>query len=671
MKKSIKIPEQLFRTASVTLVKRDGAKDGDEEEMSMSISSDEPYQRYDWMNDEDYLEVLDHSPTSIDDARLKSGLPILFNHDRDQHLGRATAFVNDGKKITVSGIKWSESEFAQGKKKDALSGALPDTSVGYRILDEGECIGAKDGMPIYRFKWQPYEGSLVTIPADISVGVARQRAEGGKDKLIEISVRTKETVDTTKKKDTTATTDTMKLTPGVRKFLEADNGGNATTGSGVTVVDEKAVAERTLKSDRERIKKINDFVGALKKPEWKNAAATQAVKSIESGEDFDTFRMNALNSFEGVTQAVQTSELGMSGKELKRYSLAKAILSRCLTGNVSGFEKECSDAQAKLLGRTPDGFYLPEDWTNRSMAEMHGLDSAGISRQLGELQRTLTAGNFTSAGALIGTDLLGGSLIELLRNKTVMLSLGVTSLGGLVGNVAIPRQSGGATAYWLAEGATVTASDQTFQQLGLTPHRMVAQTAYDKQLLAQSSVGVEAIVRGDIALVKALKKDLAIINGSGASGEPLGIFNQASVGTVTLGTTAGTAWAKMLSFETALGVANADQTGTPVFVTTPATRGNLKAVAKIGTTYPVFVMEGDMINGYKVYITNQVPSDKMLFGVPSEIIDATWAGIDVVVNPYSLDSSGQIRTTVMSYHDVTLRHGPAWQVSTDSGALAA
>lgn len=655
MKKSIKIPEQLFRTASVLLTK--GAKEGDEGEMSMSISSDTPYLRYDWCADEDYYEVLDHSSGGVDEARLKAGLPILFNHNRDQHLGRATSFANDGHKITVSGIKWASGQFAQDKKKDALSGALPDTSVGYRIMDDGECIGAKDGVPIYKFKWALHEGSLVTIPADISVGVGRQRDDSQKDSLIEISVRTKETVDTPPQTATTRTTPMADLIAPV-----------AETKPVINVVEERAGAIRV---ERERVKKINDFVGALKKPEWQKAAATQAVKSIESGEDFDTFRMNALNSFEGVTQAVQTSELGMSGKELKRYSLAKAILSRCLTGNVNGFEKECSDAQAKVLGRTPDGFYIPEDWSNRSLAEIHGMDIAGVSRQIGDLQRTLTAGNFTSAGALIGTDLLGGSLIELLRNKTVMLSLGVTSLGGLVGNVAIPRQSGGATAYWLAEGASVTASDQTFQQLGLTPHRLVAQTAYDKQLLAQASVSVEAIVRNDIALVMAIKKDLAIINGSGASGEPLGILNQASVGTVTLGTTSGTAWAKMLSFETALGVANADQTGTPVFVTTPATRGNLKAVAKIGTTYPVFVMEGDMINGYKVYITNQVPSDKMLFGVPSEIIDATWAGIDVVVNPYSLDSSGQIRTTVMSYHDVTLRHGPAWQVSTDSGALAA
>jgi HK97 family phage major capsid protein len=641
MKKTLKIPEQLFRTASVTLTKT--AKEGDEEEMCMSISSDEPYKRYDWMADEEYFEVLDHSDGSVDDARLKNGLPILFNHDRNQHLGRATDYINDGKKITVSGIKWASSEFAQEKKKDALSGALPDTSVGYRILDDGICIGEKDGIPIYKFKWALHEASLVTIPADITVGVGRHRAADSPINLIEISVLRKETVDSPEKTDTTRTTPMADpITPPTE------------TKPTVNVVEERQQATRT---ERERVKRINDYVSALKKPEWKTAASEVAVKAIESGDDFDTFRTNALNSFEGVTQAVQTSEIGMSAKELKNYSLVRAMRQRYLGKPLDGLEKEASDATAKLIGREADGFFIAEDWSNRSLQEIHGIS-----------QRTLTSGNFTSAGALIGTDLLAGSLIELLRNKTVMLSSGVTALGGLVGNVAIPRQSGGATAYWLAEGGTVTASDQTFQQLGLTPHRLAAQTAYDKQLLAQSSISVEAMVRNDIALVMAIKKDLASISGTGAGGEPLGIINTAGVGTVTFGAAA--TWAKVISFETALAVANADQTGMPIWVTTPAVRGAWKVTTKIASSqYSNFLWDVDnTVNGYAAKVTNQVPSDKVLFFVPSEIIDATWAGIDVVVNPYSLDSTGQIRTTVQMFADIAVRHAGAMQVSTDSGA---
>lgn len=172
MKKQIEIPEQLFRSATIEVSTRaDGEPDGDE--MTMSISSDTPYKRYDYANDEDYYEVLDHGSGGCDDSRLKAGLPILFNHNANQPLGTATSYANDGKKITVGGIKWGSSQFAKDMQADAKSGALRNTSVGYRITDDGECIGAKDGCPIYKFKWAPHEASLAPVPADITVGVGR------------------------------------------------------------------------------------------------------------------------------------------------------------------------------------------------------------------------------------------------------------------------------------------------------------------------------------------------------------------------------------------------------------------------------------------------------------------------------------------------------------------
>ena len=142
--------------------------------LRMSISSDEPYLRYDFWNDEEYFEILDHAPGGVDESRLKTGLPILFNHDRDKHLGRAASYQNDGHKISVD-AKFSESDFAQEKLKDAMSGVLPDASIGYLLEDEGVCVGAKEGVPIYKFKWKPFEASLVTIPADTTVGVGRNR----------------------------------------------------------------------------------------------------------------------------------------------------------------------------------------------------------------------------------------------------------------------------------------------------------------------------------------------------------------------------------------------------------------------------------------------------------------------------------------------------------------
>jgi len=449
-----------------------------------------------------------------------------------------------------------------------------------------------------------------------------------------------------------------------RKLLEADNGANATTGTASTV---DLVKERNEAIDgfKARCKRINDYVAALKSEGWRKSAAAIAAKHIGGEADFDSFRTEALDSFEGVSRVDEgtTAEIGMGKKDLSKYSLARAIYLRGMGKALDGIEKEASDAQAKSLHRDADGFFIPEDWSNRSLQEIHGLSTSQV--------RALAAGNFASAGALIGTDLLAGSLVELLRNKAVVMSLGPTHLGGLVGNVAIPKQVGGATAYWLSEGGSVTASDQSFAQVGLTPHRLVAQTAFDKQLVAQASVSVEAIVRNDIALVMAIKKDLAALTGSGASGEPLGILNTTGVQTVTI--SGAVTWANILDYENKLATANADQTGTPVWLTNPAVRAKLKAAVKVSaSTFANFIW-GDMtggntVNGYASYVTNQIGvagtgAYYLYYFVPSELIVADWAGIDVVVNPFSLDSTGQIRTTVTQWTDIAVRHPAAFVVS--------
>ena len=57
-----------------------------------------------------------------------------------------------------------------------------------------------------------------------------------------------------------------------------------------------------------------------------------------------------------------------------------------------------------------------------------------------------------------------------LRERVVVRQLGATVLGGLVGDLSIPRLKASATAQWIAEGVSISAADpQTDQGLALTP----------------------------------------------------------------------------------------------------------------------------------------------------------------------------------------------------------
>lgn len=182
-KRSIKVPPVLYRQGTSEL-REDGS-------IRLSISSDRPYLRYDWWNDEEYYEKLDHADGGVDLTRITAGTALLFNHKRDVQLGKITQpELREGKCFVAA--KVSQAEDVASYRTRIEEGILKDSSVGYELIDDGEDEGEIDGIPVYRFKWRPFEASLVTIPADISVGVGRERdLEKPKGEPREILIREK------------------------------------------------------------------------------------------------------------------------------------------------------------------------------------------------------------------------------------------------------------------------------------------------------------------------------------------------------------------------------------------------------------------------------------------------------------------------------------------------
>jgi len=152
-------------------------------------------------------------------------------------------------------------------------------------------------------------------------------------------------------------------------------------------------------------------------------------------------------------------------------------------------------------------------------------------------------------------------------------------------------------------------------------------------------------------------------------------LNTPGVQTLSFGGAA--TWAKMVQFETDIEGANAIL-GPMTYLTTPSTKQKLKTNPKVGTIYPVFIWEagdvpmingvtGGLCNGYPIYATKNVPGNQVIFGVWSELIVADWAGIDIVVDPYSLKKQEQIEVTWHQWLDVGVRHPVAFEYSTDAG----
>lgn len=148
--------------------------EGNERKFIVSFSSEEPYVR--WFGP----EILDHADGAVDLTRLNEIGCFLFNHDRDEVLGKINrAWIEDGRGMAE--IEFDADEKAEVIYQKVLSGSLKGTSVGYLVDVFEEVMPGKQsedgrftGPCSIARKWAPYEISIVSVPADATVGVGRE-----------------------------------------------------------------------------------------------------------------------------------------------------------------------------------------------------------------------------------------------------------------------------------------------------------------------------------------------------------------------------------------------------------------------------------------------------------------------------------------------------------------
>lgn len=159
--------------------------------------------------------------------------------------------------------------------------------------------------------------------------------------------------------------------------------------------------------------------------------------------------------------------------------------------------------------------------------------------------KDLDSGTDTAAGFLVPIQQVR-PIIEILRSRMVTMRLGAREMAVVGSPVQIPRQDGSATAYWVGEGSTITASDLVVGQVEGRPHTVAAYSTVTNQLLQLSQPGVDGLIREDFAAQLARAKDIAGINGAGAAAQPRGITNVTGINSSAL--TAAPTYNELLAF---------------------------------------------------------------------------------------------------------------------------
>jgi HK97 family phage major capsid protein/HK97 family phage prohead protease len=563
--------------------------DASDRTLEFPFASEAPVERYYGM------EILNMDEKSMDLSRLNDGAPLLYQHDADRIVGVVErAYIKN--KRAYAKVKLANNELGREMQDLIKDGIIRNVSFGYRI-NAMEADESTSPVTYRATNYQPFEISLVTVPADNSVGIGRSFSHN-------------ESVDTA-------------------SAVQSQPNGVKTVDQNLNIEAIRAEAAQA------KAKEVAEMM-----------ALGQRTKNIDLAQEFiansrslDELRSALLEKM-GVQEKPinpKDAEIGMSDKEKREFSFIRAINALAHPNSkeaqrAAGFELEVSRAAQEKSGKEAQGILIPAD-------------------VLGYGRRDLTVGSASGGGDLVATELMSDSFIDLLRKALVLQQAGANVMTGLQGMVAIPRQSGGATTYHVAESGAINESQLTVDQVTMQPRTIGALTDYSRRLLLQSSIDIENLIRRDLAQQIAIEVENQAINGIGAGSYPLGFLNVTGINTESGYTT----FADYVNAEAALSTDNA-LLGSLGYMMNSALRGTLKTTEKASNTAQ-FVYEADnTINGYPAYVSNSMPSNTAVFANFSDIMIGFWSGLDIMVDPYTGSSSGTVRVVAMQDYDVAIRH---------------
>ena len=594
--------QPLRRVASFDYATTDPV-DGESRTLSFSFSSEAPVDR--WFG----IEVLSHQPGAMDMTRLNDGAPLLWNHNPDQVLGVVErAWLEDGRGMAT--VRFSRSAFAEEKLAEVRDGILRNVSVGYAITDATP-LRQEDRDGFLATSWQPHEVSVVSVPADVSVGIGRSLED-------DTAAASAASNPTTPNQPMEPTIDIE----AVRAQAAADERSRV---AGITALCREHQTEDLCQgliergaSEADAMREVLTAIGKRAKAPQHAAPATSPARPIAGGGD-----------------------IGLSDKEVRQFSFIRAVRAQMDPTNrafqeEAGFERECSDAVAKRSGQSPRGLYVPHD----------------------VLRRDLQVSTGSAAGDTVFVEGRPGSFIEQLRNRLALTTLGMTTLTGLSGPVAIPRKTGASTAYWLAEGGEPTGSNPTVDQVNMTPKTVGAYVDFTRRLMLQSSLDVETMVRNDLVETLALELDRAGLYGLSSSNEPQGLKLVTGINTVDFAADSPT-FAEVVNLETQVNADNAD-IGAMAYLTNATRYGAFKTTEKASGTAQFILEPGGTVNGYPTVRSNQVAAGDVFFGVWNQMILGLWSGIDLTVDTAALAKSGGVRVIALQDADFAVRHPEAF-----------
>lgn len=297
--------------------------DEDDRRVRMSLSSEEPVER------SFGLEVLRHTDGAVDLGRMNSGhAPLLLDHDMTKQIGVVErTYLDQSERRLRAVVRFGKGALAREIYEDVKDGIRSNVSIGYQVR-EMEPKNERDGT-VAISAWVPYEASIVSVPADASVGVNRS----------------------------------AEIQPVIKKEVK------------MTEINHDEIRAEAAESAKREFQKTVSEITSLAVKHNRRDLADQAIKEGLSVDQFRGVLLEAIGEGKPLEQAAGAIEL--NAKEEREYSFMKAVRGIVNGSGLNGLEREVNDEIASRAGRAARGFYAPDSFWSGKRDLTVGTNSAG------------------------------------------------------------------------------------------------------------------------------------------------------------------------------------------------------------------------------------------------------------------------------------------------------
>lgn len=314
-------------------------------------------------------------------------------------------------------------------------------------------------------------------------------------------------------------------------------------------------------------------------------------------------------------------------------------------------------------------------WSEQSEPGCHKWPEYELTMEV--TQKAQSAGIDTAGGFMVAPQLFIDQIIPVLEPRVVAMQAGATMITDLVGSpVEFPRVDNLIDAYWVDEGVAITETEMEFGQISMSPHGLASLVELTNRLLRQTSGSVEAAVRDHLARALARKLDLAVFKGTGGTTQPVGILNQANIGTTDFAQAITDGLGASQSVTNALDelIGNLEDGdalfGKPTFFMHPAAKRFLNTWKDadgrpllFGKDNPRSSSSESDLYGYPYFTTTQLTggsaNDDLIFANIEEVIIGQWGGLTLAASEHVGFTKATTYLRAIMDVDVGLKHGAA------------